>query len=333
MLSDVVSKLLNSANVQLAASDIARGLKVIDIRQRVRDEAIKDIKAAFKYVVMEYGLPHLSNPRLAPLTPEFVIRALVMFRCIYKYEVMSKVNGLEPNIVKGGAYDGLEIRAPGREDLCGKNGGLIVETYKALGLESLGYEASCGGTVGVLQAAHLLAEAGLIFERYETQIMGLEEHADIVEAYKKAKTPYALTEVGRILAFWLFGDNTAVSRTNGINNNGYSGVRPITQNSEGIHSGWLNFLELDYPTSPDGDNMDETLLKNDVSENTKSEIALNNPEIDWPLPSVSIVKVEKDGTAKEPDKEDEPRVFTDISETLLKLADTMAVDIEEFEEE
>lgn len=338
----MVVKMLNSNNIQLATRDIARGLKVIDIRQSTRDIAINDIKAIFKHVVMEYGLPNLSNPRLAPLSPEFVMRALVMFRCIYKYEVLSKIQNLTPTIIKGGAYDGIEVRAPGREDLCGKNGGLIVETYKALNLESLGYEASCGGTVGVLQAAHLLAEAGLIFERYETQIRGLEDQLDLVETYKKAKTPYALTDVGRILAFWLFGDHTAVIRTNGINNSGYSGVRPITQNSEGIHSGWLIFLELDYPTSSDSDNMDETLFQIDVTENTKSEIALNK-QID----TAAIIKInqseitsaeiqEKDPDIIEAeivDSKNDPRIFTDISETLMKLADTMAVDIEEFEED
>ena len=56
MLSDVVSKLLNSAMFQnWQPIDITRGLKVIDIRQRVRDEAIRISKAAFKYVVMEYS--------------------------------------------------------------------------------------------------------------------------------------------------------------------------------------------------------------------------------------------------------------------------------------
>ena len=70
---------------------------------------------------------------------------------------------------------------PGREDLW-QNGG-SSKLIKLWVLESLGYEASCGGTVTYV-LPYLLAGSRINFERYETQIMGLEEHADIVEAYK-----------------------------------------------------------------------------------------------------------------------------------------------------
>jgi hypothetical protein len=258
MLSERVRKHLSNISVNDAVADSLRGLKPIDIRPRILNAAIAQITDAFKYVVTIYGLPHLATPRPAPLTNEFVMRALVMLRAIYKYEVTHAAD--KPTVIKGGQYDGMSVIAPGREDLCGKNGGLIVDTYKALKIDELGYEASCGGTVGVMQAAHLLAEAGLILERHETQILEFNpEEKETIEAYKKAKTPYALTVTGRLFCFWLFGDQFAILRSNGINNNGYSGISPIGYSTKGNYSGWLNYLELDYPTSKDSDTMIKTL--------------------------------------------------------------------------
>ena len=296
-----------------AVADSLRGLKPIDIRPRILNAAITEITAAFKYVVTSYGLPHLATPRTAPLTNEFVMRALVMLRAIYKYEVMHTAD--KATIIKGGQYDGISVTAPGREDLCGKNGGLIVDTYKALKIDELGYEASCGGTVGVLQAAHLLAEAGLILERHETQILEFDPNdTDLIENYKKAKTPYALTSVGRLFCFKLFGDQYAILKSNGINNNGYSGISPIGYSTKGNYSGWLNYLELDYPTSQDSDTIVKTV------DNVSVGVGQNNDKVTQMTPETQVDDIE--------DNPDTSEVLEEIKDTLTKYADKVKITID-----
>lgn len=312
MLSDKVQGLIQSKDVTAALKITSTGRSPIDVRPVTLQAAVNDIKAAFQYVVTKYGLPHLSTPRPAPLLNDFVMRALVMLRCIYKYEVLTGIDNAFT--IKGGLYDGLSVRAPGREDLCGKNGGLIVEAYKALGLEALGYEASCGGTVGVMQAAHLLAEAGLILERSETQIAGMdpEKDADKIAAYKKAKTPYGLTPVGRLFCFWLYGDRAAVSKDSGVNFNGYSGIKSNVQIQGISKSGWLNFLELDFPTSGNGDNISST---HDDSKNKTNVDVI----------SIEESRVEDSDTVASKKKD---LIVDDIGDTLKKLASTYIVEVE-----
>lgn len=313
MLSDKVRKHLSNISVSDAVADSVRGLKPIDIRPRILNAAIIQIADAFKYVVNSYGLPHLATPRPAPLTNDFVMRALVMLRAIYKYEVTHAAD--KPTIIKGGQYDGHSVIAPGREDLCGKNGGLIVDTYKALKIDELGYEASCGGTVGVMQAAHLLAEAGLILERHETQILEFHpEEKELIEAYKKAKTPYALTIIGRLFCFWLFGDQFAILRSNGINNNGYSGISPIGYSTKGNYSGWLNYLELDYPTSTDSDTIIKTL-------DHVNHVAVNNG-----LSSQEADDTDSDSGSD--DNSDTSGVLAEITDTLTKFADKVKITVD-----
>lgn len=313
MLSKKVDQHLSNVSVRDAVEDTKRGLKPIDIRPRILNAAIPQIKEAFKYVVTQYGLPHLSTPRPAPLTNEFVMRALVMLRAIYKYEVTHADD--KRTVIKGGKYDTQSVIAPGREDLCGKNGGLIVDTYKALKIDELGYEASCGGTVGVMQAAHLLAEAGLILERHETQILEYDpEDKDMIEACKKAKTPYALTNIGRLFCFWLFGDQYAILRTNGINNNGYSGISPIGYSTKGNYSGWLNYLELDYPTSDNSDTIIKTL---DHDETSSSDV----DEVEQVEPSSQISGDDKVNS-------DTSEVLAEITDTLTKYADKVKITVD-----
>ena len=302
MLSERVRKHLSHISVSDAVADSVRGYKPIDIRPRILNAAVDQIKQAFKYMVTDYGLPHLATPRPGPLSNDFVMRALVMLRAIYKYETVHAAD--KPTIIKGGMYDGLPVIAPGREDLCGKNGGLIVDTYKALKIDELGYEASCGGTVGVMQAAHLLAEAGLIFERHETQTLEFDpQDTELIESYKKAKTPYALTHIGRLFCFWLFGDQLAIIKTNGINNNGYSGISPIGYSTKGNYSGWLNYLELDYPTSTDSDTMIKTLDHTTHSNEVLSENA-------------------------EDDNSDTTEALAEITESLTKFADRVKITVD-----
>lgn len=207
------------------------------VRGDVLTKATRSLADGFRYVVMDYGSPDLSQPKEPPITASVVMRSLVMLRCIYEYELRHPQS---KTAIKSGLFEGMEVIAPSQSDLCSdKDGysGMIQDTYNLLELNKIGYPAdkACSGSPHIQASAHLLADSALILPR------GIGKDYD-PSSKRSIRIPYALTPQGRMLSFWMFGDPNYVV---GRHLYGYIGIRPVIEPAnDAPYSGWFKFIGL-----------------------------------------------------------------------------------------
>ncbi len=168
MVPDYVDQKLRTSAVQEIFRKMERGIALVEIPPAQLKEAATALGEGFRYVVKDHGLPDLSSPKSPPLAASAVMRALVMLRAVYRYEMTAPASAAFT--VRGGQYDGRVVKAPTQEELCSERedrDGLLRQSYIELNLDTLGYTAdmACSGAPHIQAAAATLAYAGLMMER------------------------------------------------------------------------------------------------------------------------------------------------------------------------
>lgn len=238
VLPEEVQEYVGNNNVQRVIAMMSNGRTLSDISGHIIKPAAISLANAFNFIVYDYGLPDLSQPKSAPLTDSIAMRALVMMRCIWRYENQPDRT---KSTISAGRYKGLEFIAPRQEELCSeKNGysGLIQDAYEELRLDKVGYPSSmaCSGAPHIQASAHLLSHAGLLLARGAGR--------DYIEGDGfSVRIPYALTDEGRVLSYWMFGDYQYIA--NG-SVRGYTGIPAVViSRSSPKYSAWLEFVGVD----------------------------------------------------------------------------------------
>lgn len=221
---------------------MGNGCQFIDIPYNHISDAANYVSILIREIVYDYGLPDLSQAKLPPISDSVVMRALVMLRCVWRYECENLL--FEDKFVEFELREGetVQILAPKQEELCSEKAGragLIRDAYEEMSLGTIGYppETACSGAPHIQAAAHLLSHAGLLLPRGANRV---GEDGNRLKA--KSRIPYGLTDQGRLFSYWLFGDKPFIT-TGSLR--GYTGIPAVISNRDGSrYSGWLNAMKI-----------------------------------------------------------------------------------------